>query len=309
MLNNENEICRRCQSKDSIITDYENGELVCNQCGLVYEERIIADEDEQRTFADDNGDNQIHRVGPPQNPIFGNECGTNLLIRDKGKTKVFKDYSNIPKIKKNFMRIDRFLSSHNITGILREETKSLFDKISKNNTSMQGRNLNHVFIGAYYYACRKLNMAKTIKEIALEFNVTERIVKKAFNNIKYDIVVPQKKEEENNNEIYDMCKNYIQTFIGRNINSYNLKMLALEILKNTINNELLEGKSPKTISGLALILSYALSNDNSYDKKELYSFFSNKNTLKKSYEEIKDNLNLLVPQKYQDKIPNINIPF
>ena len=62
---NEVEICSRCKSKDSIITDYENGELVCNQCGLVYEERIIVDEDEQRTFADDNGDNQIHRVGPP----------------------------------------------------------------------------------------------------------------------------------------------------------------------------------------------------------------------------------------------------
>lgn len=105
MLDYENEICRRCQSKDSIITAYEDGELVCNQCGLVYEERIIADEDEQRTFADDNGDNQIHRVGPPQNPIFGNECGTNLLIRDKGKTKVIKDYSNNSNISKNFNRI------------------------------------------------------------------------------------------------------------------------------------------------------------------------------------------------------------
>lgn len=170
---------------------------------------------------------------------------------------------------------------------------------------MQGRNLNHVFIGIYYYACRNLKMAKTIKEIALEFNVTERIIKKAFNNIKSDIVVPPKEEEENNNEIYDICKNYIQTFIGGNINNYDVKILALEILKNIIYNELLEGKSPKTISGLALILSYALSNDNSYDKKELYSFFSNKNTLKRSYEEIKDNLNLMVPQKYQGKIPNI----
>ena len=109
---NEVEICSRCKSKDSIITDYENGELVCNQCGLVYEERIIVDEDEKRTFADDNGDNQIHRVGPPEKPSFGNECGTNLLIRDKGKTKVIKTYSKFTKIEKNFIRIDKLLSSY-----------------------------------------------------------------------------------------------------------------------------------------------------------------------------------------------------
>ena len=307
MINNGNEICKRCKSKDSVVTVYEIGELVCNQCGLVYEERIIVDEDEQRTFADDKGDNQIHRVGPPQNPAFGNECGTNLIIRDKGKTNFYKDYSNNSKIYRNFMRIDRFLSSHNIHRILIEEVKTLYEKISKNYVTMQGRNLSHVFIGLYYYACRKLKMAKTFKEIAEEFNVTERIVKGAFNSIKYD-VAETPKEEENNNEIYDMCKNYIQTFLGGNINNYDVKMLSLEIIKNTIKYELLEGKSPKTIAGLALIIAYTLYNDNSYDKNELYKFFSNKNTLTKSYKVIKDNLNLIVPQKYKDIIHNIFIP-
>lgn len=307
MINYENEICKNCQSKDSIIMDYELGHLVCNQCGLVYEERIIADEDEKRTFHDDNGDNQIHRVGLPQNPAFGNECGTNLIIRDKGKTKVYKDYSNISKSHRNFMRIDRFLSSLNIPCNLKEQTKELFDKISKNHTTMKGRNLNHIYIGAYYYACCKLKMAKTFKQIAEEFNVTERIVKRAFNNIKYD-VTESPKEEENNNGIYDICKNYIQTFLGGNIENYDVRILSFEIIKNIIRNVLLEGKNPKTISGLALIISFALYNDNSYDKKELYKFFSNKNTLAKSYKEIKDKINLIVPQKYKDIIPNIFIP-
>ena len=101
---------------------------------------------------------------------------------------------------------------------------------------------------------------------------------------------------------------FIQTFLGGNINNYDVKMLSLEIIKNTIKYELLEGKSPKTIAGLALIIAYTLYNDNSYDKNELYKFFSNKNTLTKSYKVIKDNLNLIVPQKYKDIIHNIFIP-
>ena len=303
---NEVEICSRCKSKDSIITDYENGELVCNQCGLVYEERIIVDEDEQRTFADDNGHNQIHRVGPPEKPSFGNECGTNLLIRDKGKTKVIKTYSKFTKIQKNFIRIDKFLSSYDITGILREETKELYCKLAKN-MNMQGRNLNHIFIGIYYYVSRKLNMARTIKEIALKFNVTERVIKRAFNSIKRDIVEPPK--EDDNNEIIETEKNHIRTFMeaNANANAYEVKMVAFDIIKNINKNELLEGKSPKTVSGLSLLIAYELSNDNSYDKKELYAFFSNKNTLKKADEEIKDKLQIIVPQELWDKINSLNI--
>ena len=301
---NEVEICSRCKSKDSIITDYKNGELVCNQCGLVYEERIIVDEDEQRTFGDDNGDNQIHRVGPPEKPSFGNECGTNLLIRDKGKTKVIKTYSKPNKIQKNFIRIDKLLYSYDEAGLIRKEIKDIYDKLAKKK-NMQGRNLNFIFIGIYYYVCRQLNMAKTIKEIALKFNVTERVIKRAFNSIKRDIVEPPK--EDNNNEIIQTEQNHVRTFMEENVNDYEVKMLAFEIIKNINKNELLEGKSPKTVSGLSLLIAYELSNYNSYDKKELYAFFSNKNTLKKTYEEIKDKLQIIVPQNCLDKINNLNI--
>jgi transcription initiation factor TFIIIB Brf1 subunit/transcription initiation factor TFIIB len=214
---------------------------------------------------------------------------------------VFKNYK---KIQKNFIRIDKFLSSHNVTALLREKTKEIYNKLAEK-MNMQGRNLNHIFIGIYYYACRQLNMAKTIKEIALQFNVTERIIKKAFNSIKKDIVEPTKKDD--NNEIIETEKNYVRTFIEANINAYEIKMIAFEIITNINKNQVLKRKSPETISGLALLLAYELSNDNSYDKKEFYDFFSKKNTLKKAYEEIKDNLQIIVPQKLWDKINNLNV--
>ena len=301
----EYEICRRCQAKNSIIEDYEAGELVCNECGLVYEERMIVDEDEKRTFENDEGDNQIHRVGPPQNPIYGNECGTNLIIHEHGKTKYVKDYSKSSKIQKNFHRIQKLLSSVDVPKNMIEVTKTLYDKFAKDK-NMQGKNINHIIIGLYYYACRKENCAKTIKEIVNMFNkelpnLTERIIKKAFNNVKRDIVEPA----QNDNEINEREENYIQTFFWGDKDKYNLKMLANQIIKNINNNNLLGGKNPKTVAGLSLFLSYKLLNDNLNDKKEFYNMFCNKNTLKKSYVEIKPFLSMVVPQEYADHINSL----
>ena len=42
--------------------------------------------------------------------------------------------------------------------------------------------------------------------------------------------------------------------------------------------------------------------DNLCDNEEFFSKFSNKNTLEKAFEEIKDCLNSIIPQKYADKI-------
>lgn len=162
---------------------------------------------------------------------------------------------------------------------------------------MQGRNINNIIIGIYYYVCRKNDLAKTFKEISMMFHVTERIIKKAFNSIKCDIVEPKTESQLNNIE-----KNYIQTFLEGDINRFDLKMLSYDIIDNFNKNEILEGKSPKTIAGLSLILSCKLLNDNLYDNKEFHSMFSNKNTLVKAYDEIKGFLHLIIPQKYADKM-------
>ena len=183
MMDVENEICENCKAKGSIIMNYDVEQLVCSNCGLVCDKKIIADEDEKRTFENDEGDNQIHRVGPPTNQAYGNEYGTDLIIRINGKTKYMKGYSKFSKIQKNFIRIHKLLSSANVEKKLIEETKELYDKIAKTK-NMQGRNINHIILGIFYYVCRKEKCAKTIKEIALMFNVTERVIKKAFNNIK-----------------------------------------------------------------------------------------------------------------------------
>ena len=208
MINEQTQICERCKAKNSIIIDHEYGESVCENCGLVYDDRIIADEYEKRTFENDEGDNQIQRVGPPVNPTFGNEFGTTLIIRENGKTKRIKSFPRLTAIQRNFLKIQRLLSSVNIPQKIIEEVKMIYDKINKK-ICMRGRNIIHIIIAIYYYVCKKEGSAKTLKEVAEKFNsldsrLNERIIKKAFNIIKYEMAEPS-----DENENIDSQKNYI----------------------------------------------------------------------------------------------------
>ena len=127
MMDVENEICEDCKTKCSIIFKYEVGELVCNNCGLKYDKKIIADEDEKRTFENEERDNQIHRVGPPMNQVYGNECGVDFMFRINGKTKYEKSDSKPRKIRRNKIRIHRLLSSANVDKKSIEQTKVLYE--------------------------------------------------------------------------------------------------------------------------------------------------------------------------------------
>ena len=291
-------ICEKWNNKDSIIEDYSSGELVCNKCGLVYAENMIADEYEKRTFESD--DNEIKRVGPPERPDQLGQPGTTLIIRENGKKKIIKTYTKQTKIAKNHHRIYRLLSLSDVKENFIEQTKILYDKLAPK-MNMQGRNLRHIIIALYYYACRKSNMAKGLKEVSKMFpSVTERQIKKAFNSIKSNIV-----EYDNEDELIQIEKNFIQSYIGGNIQKYDIKMTSYKILENINKNSILEGKNPNTIAGLSLLLSYKLFNDNSDNFEDFFSTFPSRATLKKYVEEIKPYLDKIIPEEYHGSIESI----
>ena len=294
------EICERCQAKDKFIEDYAEGIVVCTNCGLVLEENIIADEYEKRTFESDN--NEIKRVGPPTRPEQAAESGTYLVIRENGHTQRKTIYTKQTKIFKNFKRIYKLLSSADVFPSLIEKTKEAYKELAKVK-NFQGRNLNHIIIALYYYVCRKDEQAKTFKDVANMFpSVTERQVRKAFNDIKGDVV-----DYDDENELIQTEQNFIRLYIGRDESKYEAKMLSYKIIENINNNAVLEGKSPVTVAGLSLMLSYKLSGDNSDNMKDFFSTFATKVTLKKAFEQIKDKLDMVVPNEYSNKIEGLQI--
>ena len=290
------EVCENCKNVNSIIEDYINGITVCTKCGLVYEEKVVADEYEKRTS--EGEENEIKRVGPPTRPEQEGELGTTLIIREKGHTKVIKTYSKTSKIHKNFNRINRLLSNVGVYRNIIETTKTLYGQLAEKK-NMQGRNLNHIIVALYYYALRIEQIPQSYKEVAKTFTfINERQIKKAFTSIEREIG-----ECETQEDIIKKEKNYIHLYIGRN--KEKVKSLAYQIIENINKNAILEGKSPNTVAGLSLQLSYKLLSDNSDNSKDFFSTFSVKNTLNKAFIEAKPILDKIIPSTFSNKIEEL----
>lgn len=295
-----NGLCEYCKKEDYLMEDYVKGIIVCTFCGTVCQEHIIADEYEKRTFESD--DHEIKRVGLPSRPEQEFEPKNYLLIRKDGYTQKRMMYTNKSKINKNCYKIYKLLSSKDVKENLIHITQELYKKLAKTK-NMQGRNLNHIIIALYYYACRKENMAKSFKDVVKMFPfITERQLKRSFKWIEGEIV-----EYEGEDELIKIEKNFVYLYLGPDIEKNHLRELSYKIIENINKSAVLEGKSPNTIAGLSLILSYKLLNDNSDDFKDFFSTFSQKYTLIKSFEEIKNQLEKVIPNEYFDKIKFLKI--
>ena len=296
------EVCERFQAKGEFKGDYVEGKIVCPNYELVLEENVIADEYEKRAFESDY--DEIKRVGPPTRPEQAAEPGNYLVKTEKAHTKKRTIYSNRAKISKNFIRIHKLLSSADVHPHLIEKTKYLYENLAKVK-NMQGRNLNHIIIALYYCVCRKEKIPISLEDVAIMFpSVTERQVKNAFNFIRNDVL-----DYEDENGLIEIEKNYILLYIGGNIDKYEVKMLSYEIIENINNNSLLKGKSPSIVAGLSLMLSYKLLSDNSDDIKDIWGIFSTRGTLLKAFEEIKSQLDKVIPTKFTDKIEKLKLSF
>jgi len=304
------DICERCQAKDSFFEEYFEGIVVCTNCGLVLEENIIDEQYEKRTFEIDS--NKTQRVGPPTSHEQATESGTYLVKTKNGYTKktiiypqqTKEEQKKQKKIEKNCKRIGLLLSSAEVAPSLIQRVSDAYSELAKYK-NLNVRNLNPTALALFYYVCRNQKIARSFKAIADMFpSVTERQIKKAFNDIKRDIVDYVDEDED---ELISMEQNYISFYTGKDESKSDTKMLSFVIIKNINNNAVLEGKSPTTVAGLSLLLSYKLRNENYDDFKTFFSNFASKISLKRAFEQIKNELDKVIPRDYLKKIDELKL--
>ena len=104
----ESNKCPRCNNENSQIIDYNQGEVVCSQCGLVFDLRLIDEHNEQRFFSKNCSSNgysakDISRTSGPINTYnFGDDSNEIKLIGRKTKyNRENKKYNYINNNNKN----------------------------------------------------------------------------------------------------------------------------------------------------------------------------------------------------------------
>ena len=110
----KDDICERCNAKNSLVLDVPNGELVCTNCGLVAQDRIIDDTYEKRNFGSENGGNKSEsRISGPMKAGEGYNLGSSLVKMDKDgnaiKAKSGGSSYNQSPIERNYQEINNIL--------------------------------------------------------------------------------------------------------------------------------------------------------------------------------------------------------
>ena len=307
MRRDEN-ICMRCNARDSQVTDNRNGEIVCSNCGLVFEERLIDDTYEKRSFGNESGGNRggDSRIGGPMKAGEGNNLGINLIYFDKNggarKARGGNATYNQSPIERNFDEIDKILGNQDIKKSLIEETKDIYNQVTKH-LKMKGRNLKTMICAMYFIASRKSGLSKSFKEISNMFGIEEKRIKKAYNYIKTVVVNSLTPEQLN-----ETINSYITSFCEENREKYPYRALASSIAQKINETSLLEGRNTKTITGISLLIASKLIPTENVNRRIICDKFASDNTMDTVFEKkLKGSLDKILPEEYHDKIPELSI--
>lgn len=196
---------KECSHK--FITDYDSGEIVCNQCGFVNPEKTISSEREWRAYSPEEK-SERERVGPP----------TTSRVHDKGLSTVidYKDFVKLkPQRRGDFYRLRKRNISVRVQTPIERNLAVALAKLVKCSESLnlpkhvleqasvdyrkavkkrlvRGRSVDNLVAASLYSACRLNEIARTIKEVAYACNVGKKGFKRAYRYLiqKLEIAVP-----------------------------------------------------------------------------------------------------------------------
>ncbi|MGQ0605518.1 MAG: transcription initiation factor IIB [Candidatus Nitrosotenuis sp.] len=260
----------------SPITDFDNGEIICSDCGLVITERLEAYDKEWRSF---DGNFERSRVGQATLPALGNMrlftnignenwdfSGSPLSFVARGTMYRLRMYDSRSKnhttINKNFYKMycefEKLKHKLAISDSTIEKATYLFRK-AMNRKLTRGRNVLLIAASCLYAACRESNTPRTLSDIAETMNVKKTDVSACLRLIvnELGLTLPT----VNLSQCVIRIANSLKV-------SEKVKRHAIEILQKAERINITAGKEPMGLAAAAIYLAGIHMNEH-YSQKAL----------------------------------------
>jgi transcription initiation factor TFIIB len=176
--------CPECNSTH-LRFDYERGELVCDECGLVIDDQMIDQGPEWRAFDMEQGEKRARTGAPMTYTIHDKGLSTTIGWKNKdsyGKSIPTRSRAQLYRLRKWQRRIrvsnaaernlafalselDRMASGMGLPRNVREAAAMIYRK-AVNKNLIRGRSIEGVVAASLYAACRQCNVPRTLDEIA-----------------------------------------------------------------------------------------------------------------------------------------------
>lgn len=292
--------CPRC-GQQKVAEDSNRGEILCQHCGLVFEEGMEQSGPEWRSYDDLTSQS---RVGSPLS-LAMHDMGLNTLIggSDKdafGRPIPFGTRDNIERLRmwdsrsstnpsqdrnyrQAFSELERLKDKLGLSNTMVQETAYVYRK-AYSSCLCRGRSTSIIVAASLYAVCRKNEIPHTLSEIAAVANIDRKVLSRSYRKLvqELDLQMP----------VADPIRSLV--FIASKVNAKEkTKRTALKILEEAKRIGISSGKDPVGFASAALYMSCQIHGESKSQKAiVLASSSTTEMTIRSRCKELRDSLEL-----------------
>ena len=299
--------CPECASINLFI-NRDKGEIICKDCGIVVEDKMVEFDQEWRDFdSDGEAGNSGRRTGAPMTYTqfdrgLGTEVGQKadlLALGSKDRNKFFRlrkwQYRISTAIERNLKlalaELKRVSSFLKLPRSVEEEAAMIYTQAVQRGL-VRGRSMESVVSGALYAACRRHEVPRTLDELSEASGIEKKEIGRTYRFVTRELgikILPSNPAD------------YIARFASSLKLAAETQSKAVEILEKAQNSELTSGRGPTGIAAASLYVSALIHGEKRTQREVADVAGVTEVTIRNRYKELLEKLKLDKEIKKQKK--------
>jgi len=295
--------CPECGS-DNLIEDYDMGEIICGNCGLVVRENMVDEGPEWRAFTREEKEERS-RVGTPTSlsvhdkglstvidrvnrDAFGRELPTAMRLQMLRLRKWHiraRVHSSIDRnLAQAMAELDRLTDKVRVPSAVKEQAALTYRR-ALDKGLVRGRSILAIAAASLYAACRFTQTPRTLKEVSEASLVKKKDIARCYRLLirELEIKMPM------TNPIG--CVPKIGSRIGI---TEKTQQTAIEILHTAEDKKAISGKDPMGVAAAAIYIACVIEGEKKTQKEIAEAAFVTEVTVRNRYKGLRKVLNLEV---------------
>ncbi len=275
----------------------DKGEIICKDCGLVIEDKMVDFTHEWREFESGDAEKRRRTGAPMTYTQFDQGLGTEVgqkadlfQLRGKDRDKFFRlrkwQYRISTAIERNLKlalaELKRVASYLKLPKSVEEESARIYT-LAVQRGLVRGRSMESVVAGALYAACRRHEVPRTLDELFEASGIEKKEIGRTYRFITRELgitVLPSNPAD------------YIARFASSLSLSAESQSKAVEILESAQKAELTSGRGPTGIAAAALYVSALIHGEKRTQREVADVAGVTEVTIRNRYKELLDKLKL-----------------
>jgi len=275
----------------------EKGEIVCKDCGLVIEDKMVDFGQEWREFDGEESESRRRTGAPMTYTQFDQGLGTEVggkgdffKLRNKSRSKFFRlrkwQYRISTAIERNLKlalaELKRVGSYLKLPKSVEEEAARIYT-LAVQRGLVRGRSMESVVAGALYAACRRHDVPRTLDELSEASGIEKKEIGRTYRFVTRELgitILPSNPAD------------YIARFASALKLSAETQSKSIEILEDAQKAELTSGRGPTGIAAAALYVAALMHGEKRTQREVADVAGVTEVTIRNRYKELLDKLKL-----------------